>query len=46
MVIEETGLYLNAYGTVDINHRNLYNELLSLLLGRYRVPHAEANGTE
>ena len=28
-----------------INHDNLYVTLLVLVLGRYRVPHAEVNGT-
>ena len=31
---------------MDSNHINLYNKLLALVLGRYRVPHAEVNGTE
>ena len=28
------------------NHGNLYLTLLALVLGRYGVPHAKANGTE
>ena len=33
-------------GTVASNHGNLYNDLLYLLLGRYRVFHSKENGTE
>ena len=34
------------FGSVDRNHGYLYNKILSLVLGRYRVPHAEVNGTK
>ena len=34
------------FGPVDINHGNLYNELISLVLGHYGVTHAKVNGTE
>ena len=33
-------------GPVASNHSNLYNKLLSLVLGRYGVPHAEVNSPE
>ena len=29
---------------MDINHGNLYNELLALVLGRYALLHANVNG--
>ena len=29
-----------------INHGNIYNKLLALVLRRYKVPHAEVNVTE
>ena len=34
------------FGPVASNHENLYNEILALVLGRYGVFHAEANGTD
>ena len=33
-------------GPVASNHSNLYVTILALVLGRYRVTHAEVNGTE
>ena len=32
-------------GTMYINHVNLYNEILALLPGGYRLIHAKVNGT-
>ena len=32
-------------GPVASNHSNLYNKILALVLGRYRVIHSEVNGT-
>ena len=37
---------IEVLGPVDSNHGNLYNKLLTLVLGRYGVFHDEVNGTE
>ena len=39
------GTFFTEAGTVASNHVNLYITLLALVLGHYRVPHAEVNGT-
>ena len=39
-------LTVKRTGPVASNHGNLYIKLLSLVLGRYGLPHANVNGTE
>ena len=39
-------LYIFLNSTMDRNHGNIYNKLLALVLGRYRVFHNNMNDTE
>ena len=36
----------SEHGPMDSNHVNIYKKLISLVLGRYGVPHTQVNGTE
>ena len=34
------------FGIMASNHSNIYNKLLALVLGSYRVPYVEVNSME